>query len=81
LTDISINQEETTYLGTPCFALRPNTEHPITVTQENNQLCKIDTVENKIVEILSRSVRDEFRIDFRDGKTAERNVQSIKSKF
>ena len=36
LTDSGGIQEETTYLGLPCFTLRANTERPITVSQGTN---------------------------------------------
>jgi len=38
ITDSGGIQEETTYLGTPCFTLRENTERPITITHGTNLL-------------------------------------------
>ena len=38
VTDSGGLQEETTYLGIPCFTLRDNTERPITVEQGTNRL-------------------------------------------
>jgi UDP-N-acetylglucosamine 2-epimerase (non-hydrolysing) len=42
LTDSGGIQEETTYLGVPCFTLRANTERPITVTAGTNTLLGLD---------------------------------------
>ena len=42
LTDSGGIQEETTYLGVPCFTLRDNTERPITVTVGTNALLGLD---------------------------------------
>ena len=42
LTDSGGIQEETTYLGTPCFTLRDNTERPVTVEVGTNTLLGLD---------------------------------------
>jgi UDP-N-acetylglucosamine 2-epimerase (non-hydrolysing) len=42
LTDSGGIQEETTYLGIPCFTLRDNTERPITLTAGTNTLLGLD---------------------------------------
>ena len=42
LTDSGGVQEETTYLGVPCFTLRANTERPVTVRQGTNTLLGLD---------------------------------------
>jgi UDP-N-acetylglucosamine 2-epimerase (non-hydrolysing) len=42
LTDSGGIQEETTYLGLPCFTLRDNTERPITVSMGTNTLLGLD---------------------------------------
>jgi UDP-N-acetylglucosamine 2-epimerase (non-hydrolysing) len=42
LTDSGGIQEETTFLGLPCFTLRANTERPITVTLGTNVLLGLD---------------------------------------
>ena len=42
LTDSGGIQEETTYLGIPCFTLRANTERPVTVSAGTNTLLGLD---------------------------------------
>lgn len=42
LTDSGGIQEETTYLGVPCFTLRDNTERPVTITAGTNTLLGLD---------------------------------------
>ncbi|MFN8217256.1 MAG: UDP-N-acetylglucosamine 2-epimerase (non-hydrolyzing) [Solirubrobacterales bacterium] len=42
LTDSGGIQEETTYLGVPCFTLRDNTERPVTVSLGTNTLLGLD---------------------------------------
>ena len=49
LTDSGGIQEETTYLGVPCFTLRDNTERPVTVRAGTNTLLGLDPA--RIVEI------------------------------
>lgn len=81
ITDSGGIQEETTYLGIPCFTLRPNTERPITIECGSNTLATPETlltaVENKL-----NSINKEHRIpDFWDGKSAGRVVDDIKDRY
>jgi UDP-N-acetylglucosamine 2-epimerase (non-hydrolysing) len=56
LTDSGGIQEETTYLGIPCFTLRANTERPITLTAGTNTLLGLDpTAITRIPEALATS--------------------------
>ena len=61
LTDSGGIQEETTFLGIPCFTLRANTERPATVTLGTNTLLGLEPT--RIVEIptLLSEVRDRSR--------------------
>jgi UDP-N-acetylglucosamine 2-epimerase (non-hydrolysing) len=55
LTDSGGIQEETTYLGIPCFTLRDNTERPITITAGTNTLLGLDpTAISQIPEALAQ---------------------------
>ena len=49
LTDSGGIQEETTYLGVPCFTLRDNTERPVTVRAGTNTVLGLDP--DRITEI------------------------------
>jgi UDP-N-acetylglucosamine 2-epimerase (non-hydrolysing) len=42
ITDSGGVQEETTFLGVPCFTLRDRTERPVTVTHGTNQVLGLD---------------------------------------
>ncbi len=50
LTDSGGVQEETTYLGVPCFTLRDNTERPVTARLGTNTLLGLDPA--RIADIL-----------------------------
>ena len=52
ITDSGGVQEETTYLGVPCFTMRANTERPVTVSHGTNRL--IGTAPDAMEEIPSQ---------------------------
>jgi UDP-N-acetylglucosamine 2-epimerase (non-hydrolysing) len=73
LTDSGGVQEETTYLGIPCFTLRNNTERPVTITHGTNVLLGLDP--SRIGEIVSRLERrppQKPHPPLWDGKAAQR---------
>ena len=74
LTDSGGIQEETTYLGIPCFTLRANTERPVTIRAGTNTLLGLDpaaiaTIPAKLAE---RSAPPPSPPPLWDGKAAER---------
>jgi UDP-N-acetylglucosamine 2-epimerase (non-hydrolysing) len=74
LTDSGGIQEETTYLGVPCFTLRDNTERPVTIRAGTNTLLGLDPA--RIAEIpglLARGGRREAEPPpMWDGRAAQR---------
>ena len=74
LTDSGGIQEETTYLGIPCFTLRDNTERPVTVRAGTNTLLGLDPA--RIAEIPAllegRGAQSAQTPEKWDGKAAER---------
>jgi UDP-N-acetylglucosamine 2-epimerase (non-hydrolysing) len=79
ITDSGGLQEETTYLGIPCMTVRENTERPITITHGTNRLCNLEELENQTREILRCRMSKPNKIDFWDGKTAERIVDILRN--
>ena len=79
ITDSGGIQEETTYLGIPCFTLRPNTERPITITEGTNRLCKPDELHDSIITALHSRPPKKSPPDLWDGHTAERVAESIET--
>ncbi len=81
LTDSGGIQEETTYLGIPCFTLRANTERPITLTAGTNTLLGLDpSAIAKIPEALAQ--RPAKRPDpppLWDGQASERIADVVTS--
>lgn len=81
LTDSGGVQEETTYLGVPCFTLRDSTERPVTLTLGTNTLLGLDP--SRIVEIprlLSANGDRPARVPPGwDGRAGERIVEVLAS--
>jgi len=78
VTDSGGIQEETTYLGVPCFTLRDNTERPVTCELGSNVL--LGLAPSRIAEIPARlAARDGARRvpDGWDGAAAERIVDVL----
>lgn len=75
ITDSGGIQEETSYLGIPCFTLRENTERPITITQGTNRLVKPTEL---VQAVLSAPPVRLSSIDRWDGRTAGRVVDSLR---
>ena len=79
LTDSGGIQEETTFLGIPCFTLRANTERPITCEQGTNTL--LGLAPERVLEIpaliAAASARDASVPPLWDGHAAERLVDVL----
>jgi UDP-N-acetylglucosamine 2-epimerase (non-hydrolysing) len=87
LTDSGGIQEETTYLGVPCFTMRDNTERPVTVRAGTNTLLGLDPA--RISEIPGRLAASSpartpegcgersMRPDLWDGMAAQRIVDVL----
>jgi UDP-N-acetylglucosamine 2-epimerase (non-hydrolysing) len=78
LTDSGGIQEETTYLGIPCFTMRTTTERPITITHGTNRLVSIDAIEGDCIGLNQNDQTKNQIPKYWDGKTAIRVVRSIK---
>ena len=83
VTDSGGVQEETTYLGVPCFTVRNNTERPVTITAGTNRLVG-DDIEKLPIFVrdcldCSHSRRDPP--EHWDGKAAERISDMISSRY
>jgi UDP-N-acetylglucosamine 2-epimerase (non-hydrolysing) len=74
LTDSGGIQEETTYLGVPCFTLRANTERPVTVRAGTNTLLGLDpaAIAGIPAALAGRSEAPSEPPPLWDGKAAER---------
>ena len=66
-------QEETTYLGVPCFTLRENTERPITIARGTNRLLGLDPKAiEQVPSFLAEGPRTAERPEGWDGHAATR---------
>jgi UDP-N-acetylglucosamine 2-epimerase (non-hydrolysing) len=78
LTDSGGIQEETTFLGIPCFTLRPSTERPITVELGTNVILGLDP--GRILDVpglLRGHAREPGQIPLWDGEASKRIVQVL----
>ena len=80
VTDSGGLQEETTYLGIPCFTLRENTERPITITQGTNRLATPVTLPDLLATALARTGARLPRPEFWDGNTAMRCLSDLRAR-
>src|SRR4051794_720384 len=74
LTDSGGIQEETTYLGIPCFTLRDNTERPITLSAGTNTLLGLDpsAIASIPAALAERAAREPEPPPLWDGRASDR---------
>jgi UDP-N-acetylglucosamine 2-epimerase (non-hydrolysing) len=78
LTDSGGIQEETTYLGVPCFTLRSTTERPITVSQGTNTLLGLAPARiAEIPSLIAQRPADGAPPPLWDGRAASRLVDVL----
>lgn len=79
ITDSGGIQEESTFLGTPCFTLRDNTERPVTLTEGTNILVGSDV--NKLKPFIDSFFKKQIKKgkipDLWDGKAGLRVAKII----
>lgn len=80
LTDSGGIQEETTFLGVPCFTLRDNTERPVTVRAGTNTLLGLNPARIREIPALLAERGGAARPDpppLWDGRASERAAEAI----
>ena len=79
LTDSGGIQEEATFLGLPCFTLRPNTERPITVSMGTNVILGLDPARiAQVPAMIAAAKGKETAVPpLWDGKASERIVEVL----
>jgi UDP-N-acetylglucosamine 2-epimerase (non-hydrolysing) len=78
LTDSGGVQEETTFLGVPCFTLRDSTERPVTLSEGTNRLLGLDPEAiDRLPELIATAQRPLRPPRGWDGQAAERLADSV----
>lgn len=74
ITDSGGIQEETTFLGVPCFTVRENTERPVTISNGTNTLVGRDPqrLEREILQVLAGNWTSGKKPALWDGRAADR---------
>jgi UDP-N-acetylglucosamine 2-epimerase (non-hydrolysing) len=82
LTDSGGVQEESTYLGVPCFTLRENTERPVTIGQGTNRLLGLNPRRiTEIPELLTKTRTPAAPPAGWDGQATSRIVAVLRDSF
>ena len=77
LTDSGGIQEETTFLGVPCFTLRDNTERPVTIELGTNTLLGLEPERLREVPALLTDPKRGQIPPLWDGHAGERAAEEI----
>lgn len=80
ITDSGGVQEESTFLGVPCFTLRPNTERPVTVTVGTNTMIGSDmqALRSGILDVLDGRKKKASIPTLWDGRSGYRIAEVIR---
>jgi UDP-N-acetylglucosamine 2-epimerase (non-hydrolysing) len=83
ITDSGGVQEETSYLGVPCFTMRENTERPVTVSMGTNHLIGRDVgrLRAEVSRIRDGEKKQTLPIPLWDGHAAERIARVVTESF
>jgi UDP-N-acetylglucosamine 2-epimerase (non-hydrolysing) len=77
ITDSGGLQEESTWFGTPCLTLRPNTERPVTTQLGSNRLSSPAQLHAHLQDVLNGPARLGTVPPLWDGHTADRVIQAV----
>ena len=81
VTDSGGIQEETTYLGVPCFTVRENTERPVTINMGTNTLVGQDMarLKSEVLKALTGNAKKGQLPPLWEGKAGERLADIVQS--